>query len=234
MTNDFEEYLQPGFCVNSDAEEIISLANSLTDASKSQRENAVSLYYFVRDSICYNPYTLGNSQEDWKATRTLETAESWCVPKAVLLAALCRAIGIPARLGYADVVNHLSTARLRESMKTDIFYYHGYCSVYLNERWVKSTPAFNLSLCEKFGLKPLEWDGNKDSLYHEFDEAGNRHMEYVLDRGEYADVPYDDIIAVFKQHYPDSFGADSPEHLAAGASLNAADWADDVTKEILQ
>ena len=233
MTNDFEEYLQPGFCVNSDAEEIISLANSLTDATQSQRENAVSLYYFVRDSIRYNPYTLGNSQEDWKATRTLETAESWCVPKAVLLAALCRAIGIPARLGYADVVNHLSTARLRESMKTDMFYYHGYCSVYLNDRWVKSTPAFNLSLCEKFGLKPLEWDGNKDSLYHEFDEAGNRHMEYVHDRGECADVPYDDIIAVFKQHYPDSFGADSPEHLAAGASLNAADWADDVAKEIL-
>ena len=233
MTNNFEEYLQPGPCVNSDAEEIISLANALTDASQSQRENAVSLYYFVRDSIRYNPYTLGNSQEDWKATRTLETAESWCVPKAVLLAALCRAIGIPARLGYADVVNHLSTARLRKSMKTDMFYYHGYCSVYLNDRWVKSTPAFNLSLCEKFGLKPLEWDGNKDSLYHEFDEAGNRHMEYVHDRGEYADVPYDDIIAVFKQHYPDSFGADSPEHLAAGASLNAADWADDVAKEIL-
>ena len=114
MTNDFEEYLQPGPCVNSDAEEIISLANALTDAGQSQRENAVGLYYFVRDSIRYNPYTLGNSQEDWKATRTLETAESWCVPKAVLLAALCRAIGIPARLGYADVVNHLSTARLRE------------------------------------------------------------------------------------------------------------------------
>ncbi len=227
-----EEFLQSGPCVNSDAEEIVSLAQSLTETSKSPRENAVALYYFVRDTIRYNPYTLGNSREDWQATKTLETGEAWCVPKAVLLAALCRAIGIPARLGYADVVNHLSTERLRESMKTDMFYYHGYCSVFLDGQWIKSTPAFNLSLCEKFGLKPLEWDGTKDSLYHEFDEAGNRHMEYVNDRGEHADVPYDDIIAVFKQYYPNSFSADTPDSPATESGLNAADWDEDVAREI--
>lgn len=231
MQTPSKEYLQPGACVNSNAEEIINLAESLTDPGKSPRENAVSLYYFVRDTIRYNPYTLGNSREDWQATKVLEAGEGWCVPKAVLLAALCRAVGIPARLGYADVVNHLSTERLRESMKTSVFYYHGYCSVFLDGQWIKSTPAFNLSLCEKFGLKPLEWDGTKDSLYHEFDQAGNRHMEYVNDRGEYADVPYDDIIAVFKQYYPGNFGTDATDSAEEEPALHASEWAADVERE---
>jgi transglutaminase-like putative cysteine protease len=232
LKTNLEEYLQPGPCVNSSAVEIITLAHSLTDATKSQQENAVSLYYFVRDTIRYNPYTLGNTREDWQATKTLEAREGWCVPKAVLLAALCRAIGIPARLGFADVVNHLSTERLRESMKTDIFYYHGYCSIFLNGQWIKATPAFNLSLCEKFGLKPLEWDGTEDSLYHEFDQAGNRHMEYVNDRGEYADVPYEDIITVFKQYYPNNFSANTAEASDMELALNASDWEADVEREL--
>jgi len=227
-----DEYLQPGPCVNSGAEEIITLAHSLTDSTKSARENAVALYYFVRDTIRYNPYTLGNCREDWQATKTLAAGESWCVPKAVLLAALCRAIGIPARLGYADVVNHLSTERLRESMETDVFYYHGYCSIFLDGRWVKSTPAFNLSLCEKFGLKPLDWDGIEDSLYHKFDQAGNRHMEYVNDRGEYSDVPYEEIMTVFKQYYPNSFSAENSENPKRRRTLDASDWESDVDKEM--
>lgn len=228
MNSEFKEYLEPGFCVNSEAPEIIALAKSLIDPDRSQRENAVAIYYHVRDSVRYNPYSLGNSKEDWCATKTLQAGEGWCVPKAVLQAALCRAAGIPARLGYADVVNHLSTERLRNSMKTDVFYFHGYCSVFLDGKWLKSTPAFNLSLCEKFGLKPLEWDGTADSLYHEFDQAGNRHMEYVNDRGEYADVPYEEIMAVFNQYYPSSLNADSA---TTSAALDASQWEDDVERE---
>lgn len=230
MNTNLEPYLQPGPCVNSDAAEIITLAKSLADPDKSQVDNAVILYYYVRDTIRYNPYDVGTSREDWQATKTLASGESWCVPKAVLLAALCRAIGIPARLGFADVVNHLSTARLRESMKTDVFYYHGYCSIYLNGRWVKSTPAFNLSLCEKMNLLPLDWNGIDDSLYHEFDQAGNRHMEYVNDRGEFADVPYDDIIAVFKEHYSTTFDFDSADE-EGEKSLDASQWDADIDSE---
>jgi hypothetical protein len=47
------------------------------------------------------------------------------VPKAAVLAAVARAAGIPARLGYADVRNHMSTERLRQTMKTDVFVWHG-------------------------------------------------------------------------------------------------------------
>lgn len=50
-------------------------------------------------------------------------------------------------------------------------------AIHLDGRWVKSTPAFNIELCEKFGLRPAEFDGAADSIYHPFELAGNRHME---------------------------------------------------------
>jgi transglutaminase-like putative cysteine protease len=222
--NDLEIYLQPGACINSDALSIQALARFLADPGKTDRENAVALYYWVRDTIRYNPYTVARDIESLKATTTVEAGEAWCVPKAVLLAALCRAAGIPAQVGFADVRNHLSTQRLRESMGTDVFYFHGYSSIYLDGQWVKATPAFNLSLCEKFGLKPLEFDGLKDSLYHEFDTAGNRHMEYIRDRGEYLDVPFAQMIAMFTEHYPKMM-----EQAAAAPEREL--WHDDVARE---
>jgi transglutaminase-like putative cysteine protease len=136
-----------------------------------------------------------------RASTTIEAGRGWCVPKAILLAACCRALGIPAKLGFADVKNHLSTERLRKTMGTDVFYWHGYTAIELDGKWVKATPAFNVELCEKFRLRPLEFDGREDSIYHPFDLEGQRHMEYVRDRGEYDDIPFDAMMATFHEHY---------------------------------
>jgi hypothetical protein len=99
--------------------------------------------------------------------------------------------GIPARVGYADVRNHLSTERMRQTMQTDLFVWHGYTDLWLDGAWVKATPAFNIELCDRFGLLPLDFDGRSDSIYHPFDKAGNRHMEYVRQRGVFDDMPLD-------------------------------------------
>lgn len=202
MKPDLEHYLAASDCIDSDDPRIIKQAQALVEGLDTDIERAIALYYFVRDSFYYNPYTASVDVETLRATHVLATGEGWCVSKAVLLAALCRASGLPARLGFADVVNHLSTEKLRQTMSTDVFYFHGYCSIYLNDQWVKATPAFNLSLCEKFKLLPLEFNGLEDSLYHRFDQHGNRHMEYIRERGEYLDVPIDDMRAVFAEHYP--------------------------------
>jgi transglutaminase-like putative cysteine protease len=164
-------------------------------------EQGVRLFYAVRDGFRYDPYQIDLTVGGMKATTTLVTRRGWCVSKAVLLAACCRALGIPARLGFADVRNHLSTERMRERMRTDIFYWHGYTEMLLGEKWVKATPAFNVDLCEKFRLLPLEFDGVNDSLYHPFDAEGNRHMEYVSHRGTYSDLPLDEIIKTFQEKY---------------------------------
>lgn len=170
--------------------------------SDDARTRAVRLYYAVRDGIRYDPYGIELSVAGLRASAVLARGRGWCVNKAVLLAAACRAVGIPARMGYADVRNHLSTERLRQSMGTDVFYYHGYTSILLGGRWVKATPAFNLSLCEKFRLRPLEFDGTEDSIYHPFDLTGQRHMEYLGFRGEHDDVPLQDMRALFEERYP--------------------------------
>ncbi len=224
---DLSQYLAPSAFINSDAPAIIELANAHTSADQSDTEKAIALYYLVRDSIRYNAYAAVVDEESLKATAVLEAGESWCVPKAVLLAALGRAAGIPSRVGFADVRNHLSTAKMRAQMNSDVFYFHGYCSNYLNGKWVKSTPAFNLSLCEKFNLKPLEFDGVNHSLYHEFDNDGNKHMEYISERGEYLDIPFDELMTVFSEHYPDIVEAN-----AANSGLNSADWDADIDAEV--
>ena len=165
-------------------------------------KRAVAVYYAIRDGILYDPYSADISVAGLKATTVLEEKRGWCVSKAILLAACCRALGIPARLGYADVLNHLSTEKLRQRMKTNVFYWHGYTALYLDDRWVKATPAFNIELCDIFGLKPLEFNGRDDSIYHAFDQAGNRHMEYLHDRGQFLEPPIEAMRRTFDEYYP--------------------------------
>ena len=185
------------------------------------RERAVALYYAVRDDFRYDPYRIDLSPHGMRASTVLETGYGWCVTKAALLAAAGRAVGIPARLGYADVRNHLSTERMRQMMKTDVFVWHGYTDFWLDGAWRKATPAFNLSLCERFGLLPLEFDGVADSIYHPFDRAGNRHMEYVRQRGTFDEMPLAEITADILRTYP----------VAAQPAQASGDFLADVERE---
>jgi transglutaminase-like putative cysteine protease len=223
------KYLEPSLTVNSADPGIKTCVEGLLDLNADTMKNAQRLYYWVRDSIRYNPYGIDLAPAMLSASYTLNSREGWCVSKAILLAALCRHAGIPARLGFADVRNHLSTERLRSAMGTDIFYFHGYSSLYLDGRWVKATPAFNIELCDKFGLKPLEFNGREDSLYHEYDKAGNRHMQYLNDRGEFLDVPLEEMTALFREKYASALSGqvDKP-----AAVLDSGQWDSDVAHEI--
>lgn len=201
MSPKLQACLRPTPIINSDHAQVAAYAEAKAEGARDDLEAAVQLYYAVRDDVLYDPYSVVVTVEGLSASRALAVGRAWCVPKAALLTACCRARGIPARMGFADVRNHLATAGLRESMRTEIFYWHGYSSIYLEGNWVKATPAFNLTLCQKFGLLPLEFDGRSDSVYHPFDAAGNRHMEYVRMHGEFEDVPIDRISASFERHY---------------------------------
>jgi transglutaminase-like putative cysteine protease len=208
VNESFPQYLQATEVIDFHHPTVAAFIRKRIDGATTPRQRAVKLYYAVRDEIRYDPYTINLSVAGLRASTTLQVGRGWCVPKASLLAACCRALGIPAKLGYADVRNHLSTARMRAHMKSDIFFWHGYTSIYLDGKWVKATPAFNIELCRRFQLKPLEFDGSCDSIYHPFDLRGNKHMEYLRDRGEFADIPIDQIISDFAQAYPsDDLGA---------------------------
>lgn len=166
------------------------------------RVRAVALYYAVRDRIRYNPFLDFSDEAVFRGSACLESGQGFCIGKAALLAACGRAAGIPTRVGFADVKNHLTTPQLRARMGSDLFVYHGYTEFHIEGRWVKSTPAFNRELCERFRVKPLEFDGRKDSIFHPFDADERRHMEYLRDRGSFADVPVEEITRVFREAYP--------------------------------
>jgi len=218
-----EEYLRPTYFIDSDHATIIEFSRQHAQDAPTPVEAAVSLYYAVRDKIRYNPYSIGKSEAAMKASHTLAQKQGYCVAKAVLLAACARARKIPARLGFADVKNHLNTRKLRESMGTDVFVYHGYTELFLEDQWVKATPAFNLELCQNFNVKPLEFDGKTDSIFHPLDQAGNKHMEYLVDHGTFADLPLQTIFEASVKCYPRFFenqGIDKNDFHAEALSEN--------------
>jgi transglutaminase-like putative cysteine protease len=199
-----KEFLKSGRFVDSDHPKVVEFARQHAKGAD-DREKAVALYHAVRDRVRYNPFQNFMVDDAYRGSACLERGEGWCVPKAALLAACARTLGIPARVGYADVKNHLTTPALTAKMGTDLFVFHGYADLYLDRKWVKATPAFNLAMCTRFRVKPLEFDGREDSIFHPFDEDNRRHMEYVTFRGTYDDVPADEIRRVFAETYPRYF-----------------------------
>ena len=195
--------------VDSDHPDVIAFAREATAGATTEREKAVALFYAVRDGIRYDPYVISSDGPDaYRASTVVRNKVSYCIPKSVLLCAAARAVGLTARLGFADVRNHLNSPKLRERLGgTDLFVWHGYTEFLLEGRWVKVTSAFNIELCDRFGVLPLEFDGEHDALLHPFTADGRHHMEYVRERGSFDDLPLDEILEEFRVTYPAMFGA---------------------------
>ena len=195
-------YLSPAEYVDSDHEAIRSRAEQLTSRIASPSERARILYEAVRDGIRYDPYVDYTDRETFRASSVLASGLGYCVGKAALYAALCRAAGIPARVGLSDVRNHLATPRLLKAVGTDVFSYHGYVEVHLGGRWLKATPTFNESLCVKLGVEVLSFDGTCDALFQPYNGQGKEFMEYVVDHGTFFDVPTKFLMSEFARLYP--------------------------------
>lgn len=203
-----DQYLRPGRFIDSDHPTVVEFAECHRGVSREPLEQAVALYYAVRDGVRYNPYRFSRDPQHLCASHALADGESYCVPKAHLLAACARHCGIPARIGLADVRNHLSTAKLLELLRSDVFAMHGYTELFIDGRWVKATPAFNALLCQMFGVAPLEFDGRNDSIFHPYNDSGERYMEYLVEHGSFAEVPEALFFGHLQRVYPHLFEAE--------------------------
>ena len=139
--------------------------------------------------------------EHYRASVVLKRGRSFCVPKVSLLCALGRACSIPSRVGFATVKNHLATKQLIDFLGSNVFVYHGFVEFHLEGKWVKATPAFNRELCERHKVKPLEFNGREDSLFHPFNRENRKYMEYIEYYGTFADIPVDRIVAAWHEAY---------------------------------
>lgn len=200
-----DEFLRPTEFLDSDASSVRDFAERNTSPELSHTENAVSLYYAVRDGFHYDPYVLDLRREGLKASTLLTRDRGYCVEKAVLLAASARAAGIPSRLSFYIVKNHVATGRLEKLLKTDYLVFHGAAEMLLEGEWRKATPAFNRELCGFLGVEPLEFDGTSDSIFQEFDRSGGKFMEYIHDYGAFTDLPYQMYLDELSKHYSHVF-----------------------------
>ncbi len=209
MSTDNTDYLQATPFVDSADPAIQAFAREAVAGAQTTKDKAIALYAAVRDRIQYDPYVDFLDPGVFRASAVFEAGKGFCVGKSALLAAAARASGIPARPGFADVRNHLTSRHLKETIG-DTFYWHSYTELNIDGKWVKCTPAFDAALCSRAKIAPLEFDGSTESLFHPFDEAGRRHMEYLKDRGAFADVPVDTIVADFRKYYPKLLAAKAP------------------------
>lgn len=194
-----EEYLRPTAILDSDHPDVVAFAREAAGGASDPVEQAVRVYYAVRDGIWYDPYRPFHRPEHYRASLVLRDRRGFCIPKASLLTAAARALGIPARPGFATVRNHLATRQLLEFLGTDLFAYHAFVELYLEGKWVKATPAFNKELCARHGTDPLEFDGRHDSIFQEYGAGHRRFMEYVAFHGTRPDIPVDEIVAAWEE-----------------------------------
>ena len=202
------EYLKPTEFLDFDSPGVREFAERNSNKDKTATENAVSLYYAVRDGFTYNPYTLDLRREGLKASNLVGRKSGYCIEKAILLAACARSIGVPSRLSFYNVKNHIATGRIERILGTNVLVFHGAAELLLDGQWLKTTPAFNKRLCEKLNVAPLEFDGTADSIFQQFDEAGAVFMDYVYEYGDFADFPYELAMSEMQRHYPHIFGSD--------------------------
>jgi transglutaminase-like putative cysteine protease len=213
-------YLEPTRFLDSDDPKVRAFAGRVTAGSDDPIERAVKLFYAVRDGIRYDPFAVSLEPGPYAASAVIDAGAAYCLPKAILLAAAARASGIPAAIGLSDVVNHLTTAKLKARMGGQtLFIHHGYAVLHLDGRWVKAAPAFNIELCRRFHVRPTEFDGHGDAIFQEYDALDRRHMEYVKDSGIWSDFPFERVAADFRALYPPSFynGDDAGEKFEDGA-----------------
>jgi len=192
-------YLGATEFIDKDRSSIRTLAESLR--RDTDQATAVALFDWVRDEIRYNPRCAADPREMYRASAILERRSGYCIQKAVVLAALGRAVSIPSRLGFADVRNHKTPESMLELMGTNLFVFHGYTEFYLDGGWVKATPTFDRESTARAGALLVELDGSNDAMLHPVDPEGHPYIEYIRDRGSYADVPLDEIQTAFLEAY---------------------------------
>ncbi len=194
-------YLKPTQIIDSDHPTIREYAMRTVGSSLDPIDRAIKLFRAVRDDIRYDPYSPFYLPEHYQASWVFQRGRSFCVPKASLLCALGRVCGIPSRVGFATVRNHLATRQLLDFMGSDLFVYHGFVEFYLEGKWVKATPAFNRELCWRHGVDPLEFNGREDALFQAFNLRNEKFMEYLEYTGTYVDIPVSAIVEGWETAY---------------------------------
>jgi transglutaminase-like putative cysteine protease len=200
-----QPYLLPNEFSDSDHPNLLQFVKEHINPDQDKNQQILALYLAIRDGFWYSPQYVSLKREDYKASNFLNRKEGHCIDKANLLAACAKVIGVPSRLGFANVTNHIGTEKVEKALGTNILVFHGYTELFLHNKWVKATPAFNAALCKKIHVLPLAFDGLHDSIFQQYSPTGQKFMEYLHDYGTFAVLPFDLMLQEWQKHYPKAF-----------------------------
>jgi transglutaminase-like putative cysteine protease len=192
-----EDFLVPAPGVQCEAGEVFELAKRVARGSVGDVEAARRLFEFVRDTVRYSVRVPFDSLEDYLALNTLARGRGYCVQKAALLCALARAVGIPSRLGFADIENNLLPEGLYEITGGKVLQYHCFVEWYVGGAWHKATPSFDQALSAERGWRLVEFVPGEDLLLPATDLSGRPHIRYLQQRGWRLGVPLEEMMATW-------------------------------------
>ena len=189
MTNeDFGQYLAPTPYLDCDHPDVVGKARELTRDCATHEAKLARIYTFVRDL----PYDILASfgylaQGRRRASDVLQAGTAFCMGKASSFVALCRASGIPARVGFQQLHcpdKPFMSEQVRALWGDRLLPWHSLGEAYLNGRWLKLDATIPRAVAQAKG-RPYarEFDGEHDIYSVE--------GPVVKELGSYADYPRD-------------------------------------------
>ena len=166
-TDDLKRYLEPTRLIDSDHVDVVVRARQLTAGCATEREKLGRIYYFVRDM----PYDILGSfrylaEGKRRASDVLHAGHAFCMGKASSFVALCRAAGIPARVGFQQLHcpdKPFMSEEVRRLWGDRVLPWHSLGEAYLAGKWLKLDATIDGPTASAKG-RPYarEFDGEHD------------------------------------------------------------------------
>lgn len=180
---------------------VVERARALTTGLASDRERAAALFEAVRDEVAYDFAPRLQTRADWAASATLERGSGFCQQKAVLLAALARAVDIPAAIGFQRIVDHkLIDTRYEHLLPGGLITFHGFNWLWLDGAWHPADVTLDAGLCERRGYRLTALWPRERARLPLTDLAGQPHFDIQLELGPFADLPESLSTLISKLH----------------------------------
>ncbi len=154
----------------------------------SDRDKAIILFNFVRDEIDYKIPDHLLSGDFITASKLLRRGKGNCLQKSLILSALGRAAGIPTRLHFVDIINHIAPPNFVKMWGKKLNW-HCYMEFFIENEWIAANPDYPTTLCAAKGYPVVQFDGIHNAMLPALDLNDHMFIEYTQDHGWFADLP---------------------------------------------
>lgn len=165
--DDLREYLKSSEYLDCDHPLVVETARKITAGCASEVEKTGKIYNFVRDM----PYDIYNSfrylaEGKRAASDVISAGHAFCMGKASTFVSLCRAVGIPARIGFQQLhcpEKEFMSDEVRDLWRDRPLPWHSLGEAYVEGRWLKLDATIPADVAKEKG-KPYirEFDGKND------------------------------------------------------------------------